>query len=130
MVNGLLITKEYMTNLEQRKKELELEIDNYYDRATAARTKLEMLSKLPDEPPMDSVIYFQKRFGNRNGKIYTYVAVRVPHIECDQEWDISRWFITGLHQKPYTWPALLEYIMSQELSMPKIWLATEWTDSL
>lgn len=77
--------------------------------------KLKLMEKLGKESdyPVDSVIFFKRRF--ENGKLYTYCAVKTP----------VGWYITGRGTSSYTFEELVE---AQLCKATEIWYATSWEE--
>lgn len=79
----------------------------------------------PGEDGDGPVIYFRKRFGDTNigeGFGYQYVAVYVSGMQ--------RWFVTGPRSPRcggMAWLDLVDWIAKDELELPAIWLATDWS---
>lgn len=80
------------------------------------------IAALPQEPTLDGddtpVIYFRKTFGGT--RAYDITAVR-----CEN----GLWYCSGSRSpNGATWDQLVDYIGQAEPELPKIIVATEWTE--
>lgn len=78
----------------------------------------------PGEDGDGPVVYFRKRFGNASVASdfgYQYAAVYVS--------GMRRWYLTGPRapRDGMSWPDLVDWVAKDELELPAIWVATDWS---
>jgi hypothetical protein len=100
--------------------ELKARRDRLEREAARLSDRLAMLENLPEEPVFEdgepSVIWFNRKFSRRDGKHYTYAAVR-----CGD----GRWAVSG-RQSPQmlTWADLIQWV--REFEEVDVWVATAY----